>query len=282
MLVPTPGLPVPTSEPSCPPQGSTAADRAEAPCCCLTARCQAFPEGLWSGVQAQGNPRWGRWALGRRGAGVLAGGLVGRSRGRQRSREVPSPRAGGPRHPLPLQTCRQSWQRPWRWRPWGPWWSQFSLGSFPLRCWFLPRSGRKVSKPQKLDSTYWAGSRLGPWAYWPPEMPTDCGAQTSALMTSPILMSGLWPGRDPGGCLNHQCAHWGLPTVTPHSRPWCMGLLMGPGLVGLDAELLGGPASTLPPAHEWCWAQGAHSPPHASSSQSLLSGTEVQTREGVT
>lgn len=44
--------------------------------------------------------------------------------------------------------------------------------------------------------------------------------------------------------------------VAPHSRPWCMGLLMGPGLVGLGAELLGGPVYSFPPTQEWRWAQG--------------------------
>ena len=65
----------------------------------------------------------------------------------------------------------------------------------------------------------------------------------------------------------------------PLNRVCTSGLRVGPGRAGPRAALLKGPG-LHPPAAQDQDAARPRSPPHASSSRSLLSGTKVQTRVG--
>lgn len=126
-----------------------------------------------------------------------------------------------------------------------------------------------------------------------PVMVTILSGQLPSEM---LILAPLWRGVS----RPQKCVHWGggggLPT-TPDTTRWRLGtsflparegplnrvctsgLRVGPGRAGPRAALLKGPG-LHPPAAQDQDAARPRSPPHASSSRSLLSGTKVQTRVG--
>ena len=55
----------------------------------------------------------------------------------------------------PLQICRRSWQRPWRWRRSVRWWWLSALGSCPQKCWSLLSSESKTIRRNSENHTKW-------------------------------------------------------------------------------------------------------------------------------